>query len=71
VKVVARKLIVQNDFVTAPVKKINNVTTGIVSQTLISNSDVMNNSTSVSKKKKEKKEQLTKSQKRKLIGKTG
>ncbi|KAG1952152.1 RWD domain-containing protein [Pimephales promelas] len=43
------------------------VTTAV---TLISNSDVMNNSTSVSKKKKEKKEQLTKSQKRKLIGKT-
>ncbi|ROL47914.1 RWD domain-containing protein 4 [Anabarilius grahami] len=38
--------------------------------TLISNSDVMNNSTSVSKKKKEKKEQLTKAQKRKLIGRT-
>nr|AAI53572.1 Zgc:103545 protein [Danio rerio] len=37
--------------------------------TLISSSDVMNNSTSVSKKK-EKKEQLTKAQKRKLIGRT-
>ncbi|RXN35454.1 RELT 1 [Labeo rohita] len=37
--------------------------------TLISNSDVVNNSTSVSKKK-EKKEQLTKAQKRKLIGRT-
>ncbi|XP_051985171.1 RWD domain-containing protein 4-like [Xyrauchen texanus] len=37
--------------------------------TLVSNSDIMNNSTSVSKKK-EKKEQLTKAQKRKLIGRT-
>uniref|UniRef100_A0A8C2IUE4 RWD domain containing 4 n=1 Tax=Cyprinus carpio TaxID=7962 RepID=A0A8C2IUE4_CYPCA len=37
--------------------------------TLISSSDVMNNSTSASKKK-EKKEQLTKAQKRKLIGRT-
>ncbi|XP_026071272.1 RWD domain-containing protein 4 isoform X1 [Carassius auratus] len=37
--------------------------------TLISNSDVMNNSTTASKKK-EKKEQLTKAQKRKLIGRT-
>ncbi|XP_051512019.1 RWD domain-containing protein 4-like isoform X2 [Myxocyprinus asiaticus] len=36
---------------------------------LVSNSDIMNNSTSVSKKK-EKKEQLTKAQKRKLIGRT-
>ncbi|TRY82782.1 hypothetical protein DNTS_031987 [Danionella cerebrum] len=37
--------------------------------TLISSSDSMNNSTSVGKKK-EKKEQLTKAQKRKLIGRT-
>ncbi|KAI7814962.1 putative RWD domain-containing protein 4 [Triplophysa rosa] len=37
--------------------------------TLISNSEVINNATSVSKKK-EKKEQLSKAQKRKLIGRT-
>lgn len=50
--------------------KLNVVALCTVSQTLISNSEVINNATSVSKKK-EKKEQLSKAQKRKLIGRTG